>query len=159
MGPRVGRTDHAPERIPDMNMIDWRPFPAAFPILFGEKERILSLSAGPGWHQLIWDLCVALEGMARQQVAAGQQPMRVAQVKEKYGSLRFYLTGGSVTDEAFELTEVAEEQSGTICETCGKPGMNKPIHGWDVTYCPKHRREALKRARDRRKDAAGPVSD
>ena len=142
-----------------MNMIDWRPFPAAFPILFGEKERILSLSAGPGWHQLIWDLCVALEGMAGQQMAAGQQPMRVAQVKEKYGTLRFYLTGGSVTDEAFELTEVAEDQSGTICESCGKPGKTGLVGDWSLTYCPKHRREALKKARDRRKSAAEPNSD
>jgi hypothetical protein len=142
-----------------MNMIDWRPFPAAFPILFGDKDRIISLSAGPGWHQLIWDLCVALERMARQQVAAGKRPMTVAQVKEKYGSLRFYLTGGSVTDEAFELTEAAEERSGTICETCGQPGKTGYVGDWLLTYCSKHRREALKRARDRRKDAAGPISD
>lgn len=144
-----------------MNMIDWRPFPAAFPILFGDKDRIISLSAGPGWHQLIWDLCTALEGMARQQVAEGQAPMRACQVKEKYGTLRFYLTGGSVTDEAFELTEAADERSGTICETCGQPGKTGLVGDWLLTYCPKHRRKALKKARDRRKaDAgAGPVSD
>jgi hypothetical protein len=159
MGPRVGLTGQPSERTPDMNMIDWRPFPAAFPILFGEKERILSLSAGPGWHQLIWDLCTALEGMARQQVAEGQAPMRACQVKEKYGTLRFYLTGGSVSDEAFELTEAAEEQSGTICETCGKPGMTGSVGDWLLTYCPTHRRKALKKARDRRKSVAGPVSD
>ena len=144
-----------------MNMIDWRPFLMAFPILFGDKDRILSLSAGPGWHQLIWDLCMALEGMASRQVAEGRPPMRVRQVKEKYGSLRFYLAGGTMTDEAFELTEAAEERSATICETCGKPGKTGLVSDWLLTYCPKHRREALKKVRDRRKaDAeARPVSD
>lgn len=159
MGPRVGLTGQPHEGTPDMDAIDWRPFPTAFPTLFGDRDRIISLSAGPGWHQLIWDLCTALEGMARQQVAEGNPPMRVAQVKEKYGTLRFYMTGGSVTDEAFELTEAAEEQSGTICETCGKPGMTGWVGDWLLTYCPTHRRKALKKARDRRKSVAGPVSD
>jgi hypothetical protein len=108
--------------------------------LIPSPSSVLALyfSYPPGWHQLIWDLCVALEGMASQQVAEGRPPMRVRQAKEKYGSLRFYLAGGTMTDEAFELTEAAEERSGTICETCGKPGETGLVGDWLLTYCPKH---------------------
>lgn len=131
-----------------MEMIDWRPFRAEFPILFGDRGEIISLCAGSGWQQLVWDLCVALEGLARQQVAEGHEPMRVSQVKEKFGSLRFYVAYGTglLADTAFELIEAAEDRSSNICEQCGKPGKTRTLRGWDMTYCHDHWREALKEA-------------
>ena len=63
---------------------------------------------------------------------------KASQVKEKYGSLRCYLTSG--TDKMFELISEAEEQSCTICETCGNAGQlmatdnNHPC-GWLKTLC------------------------
>ena len=57
---------------------------------------------------------------------------RAAQVKEKFGGLRFYMTGG--TDEIFGLIERAEEESYAICEQCGEPGRETG-NGWIRTLC------------------------
>jgi uncharacterized protein with HEPN domain len=62
------------------------------------------------------------------------------QVKEKYGSLRVFVEGGS--DEAMELIDAAETASETICEVCGKPGNIQCIRGWDKCLCPAHTGES-----------------
>ena len=57
---------------------------------------------------------------------------RASQVKEKYGTLRFYLTGG--TEEMYAIIHKAESQSSKTCEECGKPGK---VRGkmWLSTRC------------------------
>lgn len=50
----------------------------------------------------------------------GGPPCRAIQVKEKFGSLRFYMT--SSTDEMEAAIEEAVEKSAVTCEECGKPG-------------------------------------
>jgi hypothetical protein len=56
----------------------------------------------------------------------------VRQTKEKLGGLRFYIGAG--TEEIFDKIDKAEEESLTICETCGAPG--KPREGgWIKTLC------------------------
>lgn len=57
---------------------------------------------------------------------------RAAQVKEKYGGLRFYMTSG--TDEIFDLIKKAEELSYKTCENCGEPGYQRS-GGWIYTLC------------------------
>ena len=57
---------------------------------------------------------------------------RASQVKEKYGTLRFYMTSG--TDEMYAITDKAEIQSSTTCETCGRPGKTRG-QGWYYTRC------------------------
>lgn len=57
---------------------------------------------------------------------------RAAQIKEKYGTLRFYLTFG--TDEMYNITDEAERVSATTCETCGKKGKVRG-RGWLYTAC------------------------
>ena len=58
------------------------------------------------------------------------------QVKEKFGTLRFYYTGGD--DEISGLVRMAESMSGVTCEECGNPGETKG-QGWVVTLCETHR--------------------
>lgn len=58
---------------------------------------------------------------------------RASQVKEKFGGLRFYMTG--VTDEINNLIEAAEELSLQTCEQCGQPGSNSAVNGWYRTTC------------------------
>jgi hypothetical protein len=54
------------------------------------------------------------------------------QVKEKFGTLRFYYTGG---DEYIHgMVTMAESMSGVICEECGNPGERKG-GGWVRTIC------------------------
>ena len=58
------------------------------------------------------------------------------QVKEKFGTLRFYYTGG---DEYISgMVRMAESMSGVTCEECGNPGETNG-HGWLVTLCETHR--------------------
>ena len=54
------------------------------------------------------------------------------QVKEKFGTLRFYYSGG---DEYINgLVSMAESMSGCTCEECGNPGERKG-GGWVRTMC------------------------
>jgi len=57
------------------------------------------------------------------------------QVKEKFGTLRFYYTGGD--DYISGLVSMAESMSGVTCETCGKPGT-RTRGSWIKTACKEH---------------------
>ena len=57
------------------------------------------------------------------------------QVKEKFGTLRFYYTGGD--DYIGGLVSMAESMSGVTCEECGKPGT-QTSGGWIKTVCKEH---------------------
>lgn len=68
---------------------------------------------------------------------------RVAQVKEKHGELRVYLTldphldghiTAAVNSRVHALLNAAENESRRTCEECGRPG--KPTAaGWTKTLC------------------------
>lgn len=59
----------------------------------------------------------------------------VAQVKEKFGGLRFYYDGG---DEAIrEYVSMAEAMSYITCEECGAPG-SRSDGGWIKVVCYEH---------------------
>jgi hypothetical protein len=57
------------------------------------------------------------------------------QVKEKFGTLRFYYTGGD--DYISGLVSMAESMSGCTCEVCGNPGKTVG-GGWLTTVCKEH---------------------
>lgn len=57
------------------------------------------------------------------------------QVKEKYGTLRFYYDGGDEYIRA--LTNMAESMSARTCEVCGAPGKRNSF-GWIQTLCKTH---------------------
>jgi ribosomal protein S27E len=59
------------------------------------------------------------------------------QVKEKFGSLRFYYTGGD--DYISGMVTMAEAMTEVTCETCGKPGTQTK-GGWIKTACEEHTR-------------------
>jgi hypothetical protein len=54
------------------------------------------------------------------------------QVKEKFGTLRFYYSGGD--DVIDGMVRMAESMSGVTCEECGNPGERKG-GGWVHTFC------------------------
>ena len=62
----------------------------------------------------------------------------VVQVKEKFGTLRFYIHSGS--DAHYNYISFAEAMSGSTCETCGSPGKRLG-RGWIYTACEEHARE------------------
>ncbi len=57
------------------------------------------------------------------------------QVKEKFGTLRFYYRGGD--DYIGGLVSFAEQMSAVTCEVCGKPG-SLTGRGWVRTRCEEH---------------------
>jgi len=59
----------------------------------------------------------------------------VIQVKEKYGTLRFYYNGGNNMIEG--MVWMAESMSGVTCEECGNPGKSHG-NGWITTLCDEH---------------------
>lgn len=61
----------------------------------------------------------------------GRYP-RASQVKEKFGGLRFYMT--HATDEMYDITDAAEQESEEICEQCGAPGELRG-NAWLTTLC------------------------
>lgn len=76
------------------------------------------------------------EDIDRAQKKFDETPCPVAvQVKEKFGTLRFYVDGA--TDVQYNYIEFAELMSSRTCEKCGQPGETYPI-GWHQTLCEKH---------------------
>lgn len=72
---------------------------------------------------------------------------RLLQVKEKFGTLRFYWENnipdvlGAIADDCVSQ---AESRSAYICQTCGEYAETRG-DGWYVTLCKKHWEEYQKR--------------
>lgn len=64
--------------------------------------------------------------------------IRVAQIKEKFGGLRFYYDGGD--DEISGMVRMAELWAGHTCEKCGNKGEHRQ-GGWIRTLCDTHEAE------------------
>lgn len=88
-----------------------------------------------GWFQIIYDLSLKLEALI---LAIPDEEERVKyramQVKEKFGTLRFYMT--AETEEMDKLIDEAESASVKTCEYCGQPGSLR-TKGWCFTLCDK----------------------
>lgn len=98
-----------------------------FPDLYREHKLLpyqSLIGIGDGWFKILWDLSKELSKL---------DPIpRALQVKEKFGTLRFYYDNGS--DEAHTLVHEAELKSALTCETCGAAG-NLRGTGWLRTEC------------------------
>ena len=88
---------------------------------------------GKGWFPMLTELSDKLDAIFREKYPEDIESFQVLQVKEKFGTLRFYVS--SAPDEIYGLIDEYEKKSGTICETCGKPGILKESHGWFMTVC------------------------
>lgn len=88
-------------------------------------------SCGDGWEPIIRKLSEQLVFLAK----AEGVDVRASQVKEKYGTLRFYTWGG--TDIMQACISAAERKSEQTCETCGEDGRARS-NGWVATLCAKH---------------------
>lgn len=91
--------------------------------------------AEAGWYDLLERLFVDL----RKAVNEGAAQPTVMQVKEKFGTLRFYMNGG--TEAMRERIRQAEWESARTCEVCGQPGKTLDRRGWYKTLCPVHAKE------------------
>jgi len=81
----------------------------------------------PGWYPAVEKLCDLLERIGG---------VQLAQVKEKFGGLRFYVDGGPYL--AHELIKACEAASIMMCQDCGAPGvLRKNGTYWVATLCDK----------------------
>jgi len=92
---------------------------------------------GIGWSELIHDLSVKIEKILERKSDkpvilenVNKFEMYATQVKEKYGTLRFYMS--LMTDEIEDLIEEAEALSSQTCECCGMPGKMRGKSWYEV---------------------------
>jgi hypothetical protein len=93
---------------------------------------------GEGWFNIIDQLCANIQhhiDWKNRETEIVPQVV-VEQVKEKFGTLRFYYRGGD--DYISGLVSMAESMSGVTCEECGAPGATGG-QGWISTLCETHR--------------------
>ena len=100
-----------------------------------ETAMCWGFECGDGWFNLIDTLCYSIQ---RYIDVTGAPQVVVDQVKEKFGTLRFYVTGGDYNTSG--MITLAENLSGKICEECGSHGT-VGANGWIRTLCDKHRNE------------------
>lgn len=138
---------------------------AKYPKIFRDRNAPMTETCmcwgfpGDGWYDIIDNLCGAIQDRCDNVKIWNVQddpdsdhdpdnktipdlinvPQVVAvQVKEKFGTLRFYFDGGD--DEVHGMVSMAEYMSKHTCEECGKPG--KLRHGgWVRTLCDEHAHE------------------
>jgi hypothetical protein len=105
-----------------------------------ETAMCWGFECGDGWFNIIDHLCESIQGYIdnndKAQVVA-------TQVKEKYGTLRFYYNGGDdLTDGMVWLAEVISHHT---CEMCGttQDVKSDSVYGWILTLCPECREKKL----------------
>lgn len=140
-----------------------------YPEIFKDKDASpntscmgFGLDVADGWYTLIDNLCnFLMRGVRSDQymldiykqrndqakiieyqnkVDAALAILPVAsQVKEKFGTLRFYVN--SASSEDYAAITFAEMMSGSICETCGNLGKIRTDKPWVRTLCDVHAQE------------------
>jgi len=138
---------------------------AKYPEIFADRDKSMQETAmcwgfehGDGWFEIInqlcaniqhhidwskknhdWDIAYNEKHLDEQRTVREVVSQVVAvQIKEKFGTLRFYYDGG---DEAVDgMVRMAESMSAVTCETCGSPGVQRG-GGWIRTLCDTHEAE------------------
>ena len=130
-----------------------------YPTMFAGKYG--GVEVGAGWWPIIETLCGQIQHYIDQMNSSHAkwpdsehyypvEQVVVAQIKEKFGGLRFYYDGGDRYVRG--LVSMAEAWAARSCEECGAPGKQRP-GGWVRTLCDFHvaEKEALE-AEQARKD-------
>lgn len=97
-----------------------------YPAIFARRNlspedscMVRGIECGDGWFDLIDALCEVLQFATDH---SGAPQIEAVQVKEKFGTLRFYCRNSS--DEQCGMINMAVSLSGRICEECGAPRRN-----------------------------------
>jgi len=124
-----------------------------YPVLLSNVR--CGVSVQPGWGMLVHNLC---SDITMVMAANSNLKVKVEQVKQKLGSLRFYAsvyTNATIIDDLVTKVEVAPEHmvarekiraliqkaeadSTFTCEVCGAPGNIVNLSGWLQASCKKH---------------------
>ncbi|MBX9952502.1 MAG: hypothetical protein K2Y39_25235 [Candidatus Obscuribacterales bacterium] len=115
-----------------------------FPNLYADRKSTKvpfcwGFECGDGWEPLIRKLSEEIEAIIVAMPQKERKKFRVKQVKEKFGTLRFYM--GVAHDGISAVIDRAELQSAVTCEVCGKPGTNRSLS----VLCDEHHAERRKK--------------
>jgi len=115
-----------------------------------------------GWWPIIEKLCAniqshtdwknnqrtrLLEDNKYDHVIPNEVPqVEVNQIKEKFGGLRFYYSGGD--EQISGMVRMAESWADTACEECGAIGKRRS-GGWIRTLCDVHEAERQARLKEK----------
>ena len=133
-------------------------YPKIFVNRHGDPKETLmcwGFECRDGWHTILDLLCANIQhyiDWQNQQVGKGYSqyktvPQLVAvQVKEKFGTLRFYTEGGDEKTDG--MIRMAESMSAVTCESCGNRGQLRH-GGWIRTLCDQHEAEYQEKMRER----------
>ena len=93
--------------------------------------ELFGIECGDGWKKLYEPILRYIENYNKN---TEYNPIIVRQIKEKFGSLRIYLS--HYTNELREMIDKAEDESEYVCETCGKH-IDNPIveNHWIYAEC------------------------
>jgi hypothetical protein len=123
-----------------------------FPKMFSSPYG--GFAVGAGWYPILETLCDNIQNHVdwknRETLVVPQ--VVVAQIKEKFGGLRFYYDGGD--DYIRGLVSMAESWADRACETCGGAGK-KRNGGWIRTLCDLHEEELQERKRTQEMKVSG----
>ena len=108
--------------------------------LLNQKEIVLPIQfgfeCGDGWYMLLKTLMTSIEWHLDPDHAFPRKErldFQIDQIKEKFGGLRFYYSGG---DERINgMVSLAESLSYQICEQCGSTKNVSQTIGWIATLC------------------------
>ena len=121
-----------------------------FPELY--RDRLLpdsvsrmcdGICCGNGWYDTIYELSKEIHEFCLKHKLTGDRYIRVFQVKQKMGGLRYYIESyellESISKELQASITKAEAKAAVTCEVCGKPGKLCEIRNWYNTLCPIHK--------------------
>lgn len=138
----------------------WNDLYEKYPNLFVNKDKsprespmCFGIECNLGWYDLLSAVCWRISqhekniadrirvrnkaGKENDQSDLDYVPVKFDQIKEKFGGIRIYYTGGD--DYVSGVVSLADEMSYKICEVCGNAG--KPNKGgWISVLCDEHRR-------------------
>jgi hypothetical protein len=118
-----------------------------YPLIFANRYRPMNETAmcwgfdcGDGWFNILDQLCSNIQHHIdwKNKKEPVVEQVVADQVKEKFGTLRFYYSGGD--EHIAGMVAMAESMSGVTCEDCGKPGRSRGF-GWITTVCDEHAEE------------------
>jgi hypothetical protein len=89
------------------------------------------IGVGDGWFKIVYEL---VHSIRVNDLKKGDWVTKVTQIKEKFGGLRFYVTGTS--DKNWALIRNAEQKSYGVCEVTGsETEVGTWNDGWVQTLC------------------------
>ena len=126
-----------------MNSENTKKLLEAAPSLYGDS---FYFECGDGWFDILLRASIELETIIRTYPKEVRDDIVALQVKEKYGTLRLYISYYS--EELDEIIQRVESKSACTCETCGNAGV---IRGsfWLYVACDEHVRETDKFQEDK----------